>query len=95
MSNLIGSITEFTGTYAPVDHMFCEGQELEICEYLELFSVIGNRYGGNGTTTFYLPDRRPQDRVGCRSNWTLDSACYIICVEGDYPERTPLVPPST
>lgn len=40
----------------PNTHMLCEGQSLNISEYSILFDKIGNTYGGNGTTTFALPD---------------------------------------
>jgi microcystin-dependent protein len=48
----------FAGTYEPVDWAFCNGQVLRISDYNTLFSLIGVTYGGDGTTTFALPDLR-------------------------------------
>ncbi|MBP6991178.1 MAG: tail fiber protein [Spirochaetes bacterium] len=54
----LGEIRVFAGTFAPTGWMFCEGQILQISSYTALFAIIGNQYGGNGTTTFALPDLR-------------------------------------
>ena len=44
--------------YAPAGWAFCEGQSLPIAEYDVLFTVIGTTYGGDGESTFHLPDLR-------------------------------------
>jgi microcystin-dependent protein len=54
----IGEIKLFAGNFAPVDWAFCNGQLLPISEYEALFSLIGTTYGGDGITTFALPDLR-------------------------------------
>jgi microcystin-dependent protein len=54
----IGEIRMFGGTFAPMNWMFCEGQVLPISEYSVLFNLIGTTYGGDGATTFNLPDLR-------------------------------------
>lgn len=54
----VGEIRMFAGNFAPVGWMFCEGQVLAISEYDTLFYLIGTTYGGNGSTTFALPDLR-------------------------------------
>ena len=54
----LGEIRMIAGYYAPVGWMFCEGQLLPISEYPELYDVIGTMYGGDGQTTFALPDLR-------------------------------------
>jgi microcystin-dependent protein len=46
----------FAGNFAPRDWMFCNGQLLSIAEYETLFQLIGTTYGGDGQTTFALPD---------------------------------------
>jgi microcystin-dependent protein len=61
---LIGEVQLFSGTIAPNGWAFCDGQLLPISQYAPLFSVIGNTYGGNGTSTFALPDLRGRDAVG-------------------------------
>lgn len=54
----IGEIKMFAGNYAPNGWMFCEGQILAITEYETLFRLIGTTYGGDGQSTFALPDLR-------------------------------------
>jgi microcystin-dependent protein len=54
----LGEIRMFAGNFAPVGWMTCDGQTLPISEYTALFSLIGTYYGGNGTTSFALPDLR-------------------------------------
>jgi microcystin-dependent protein len=46
----------FGGNFAPVGWAMCNGQLLSISEYSTLYAVIGTAYGGNGTTTFALPN---------------------------------------
>ncbi|HBA72762.1 MAG: hypothetical protein A2X82_17185 [Geobacteraceae bacterium GWC2_55_20] len=53
-----GEIRMFGGTFAPMDWAFCDGSVLEINQYSALFALIGTTYGGDGTTTFKLPDLR-------------------------------------
>jgi len=48
----------FAGNFAPAGWMFCEGQLLPISEYETLFNLIGTTYGGDGQSTFGLPDLR-------------------------------------
>lgn len=52
----VGEIRIFAGNFAPAGWMLCEGQLLLISENSALFSLIGTTYGGNGTTTFGLPN---------------------------------------
>jgi len=54
----IGEIFMFAGTFAPRDYMFCDGAVLPIAQNTALFSLLGTTYGGNGQTTFALPDLR-------------------------------------
>ena len=53
-----GEIILFAGNFAPQNTMFCNGQLLAIAQNNALFSVIGNTYGGDGRTSFALPDLR-------------------------------------
>jgi len=55
-SPYIGEIRMFGGNFAPAGWAFCNGQQLPITQYEALFNLIGTTYGGNGTTTFALPD---------------------------------------
>lgn len=54
----VGEIRMFAGSYAPQDWFYCDGRELPISQYQALFVLIGTTYGGNGVTTFGLPDLR-------------------------------------
>lgn len=57
-NNYLGEIKMFAGTFAPVGWAFCNGQLLPISQNTALFNLLGTTYGGNGTTTFALPDLR-------------------------------------
>jgi microcystin-dependent protein len=54
----IGEIRIFAGTFAPAGWAQCAGQVMAISQNTALFSILGTTYGGNGTTTFQLPDLR-------------------------------------
>lgn len=76
----IAEITIFSGTFAPRDFKFCEGQILKVADNLALFSLIGTNYGGDGATTFALPNLKEAEK-------SLGGARYIIALEGIYPSR--------
>lgn len=52
----IGEIQAFGFGYAPINWMICNGASLSIQKYSALYSLIGTYYGGNGSTTFNLPN---------------------------------------
>ena len=54
----VGEIRIFAGNFAPAGWMFCDGSTLPISENETLFQLIGTTYGGDGQTTFNLPDLR-------------------------------------
>ena len=54
----VSEVRMFAGNFAPAGWMFCEGQLLPISENETLFQVIGTTYGGDGQSTFALPDLR-------------------------------------
>jgi len=54
----VGEIRMFAGNFAPANWMLCEGQLLPISENETLFQLIGTTYGGDGESTFGLPDLR-------------------------------------
>jgi microcystin-dependent protein len=54
----IGEIHMFGGNFAPRGYALCDGSLLPIAQYDALFSLIGTTYGGDGQTTFALPDLR-------------------------------------
>ncbi len=59
----IGEIRMFAGTFAPRGWALCDGSILSIAQYTALFAVIGINYGGNGQTTFALPDLRGRSPI--------------------------------
>ncbi|MGI0495309.1 phage tail protein [Alkalinema pantanalense CENA528] len=61
---LIGEIRLFAGNFEPQGWAFCHGQVLPIAQYVALFRVLGTTYGGNGHTTFALPDLRGRVALG-------------------------------
>src|SRR6202453_3103409 len=69
--NSLGVVSAFAGNFAPGGELFCDGQLLPISEYSALFNLIGTTYGGNGVTTFALPDLQGRDIVGAGDGFTL------------------------
>jgi microcystin-dependent protein len=64
MDFFIGMIVPMGINFAPIDWLSCEGQTLAISQYTALYSLLGTRFGGNGTSTFQLPDLRGRLIVG-------------------------------
>lgn len=54
----VGEIRQVAFPFAPYGWALCDGAELRIAQYSALYSVLGIAYGGNGTTSFNLPDLR-------------------------------------
>lgn len=67
----VGEIRMFGGNFAPAGWMFCEGQLLPISEYETLFNLIGTTYGGDGQSTFALPDLRGRLPIHFGNGFTL------------------------
>jgi microcystin-dependent protein len=79
MDYFLGQIVCFPYTFAPLGWMLCNGATLQIQQNTALFTLIGTKFGGNGTTTFCIPNLQgaePQPGSG-----------YYICVSGIYPAR--------
>jgi microcystin-dependent protein len=60
----IGEVRLFAGNFAPRGWMFCAGQLLSISQYEPLYALLGTTYGGDGQTTFALPDLRGRAAAG-------------------------------
>lgn len=60
----LGEIKMFGGNFAPRGFAFCWGQLVGIAQNAALFSLLGTTYGGNGQSTFGLPDLRGRSPVG-------------------------------
>lgn len=67
----VGEIRMFAGNFAPAGWMFCEGQLLPISENETLFNLIGTTYGGDGQSTFALPDLRGRIPLHFGNGFTL------------------------
>lgn len=72
----IAEIRVFGFNFAPIDWAQCNGQTIGIDQNATLFNIIGTTYGGNGTTTFNLPNLQDRTTVGMGqqpgfSNWPL------------------------
>lgn len=70
----VGEIRMFGGNFAPAGWMLCSGQLLPISEYETLFQLIGTTYGGDGESTFALPDLRGRLPLHQGSGFTLAQA---------------------
>jgi microcystin-dependent protein len=72
----VGEIRMFAGNFAPAGWMFCEGQLLPISENETLFQLIGTTYGGDGESTFQLPNL--QSRVPIHMGTGKDGVNYQL-----------------
>ena len=70
----VGEIRMFGGSFAPAGWAFCNGQQLPINQNQALFSLLGTTYGGNGQTTFALPDLRGRVPIHTGNGFTLGQA---------------------
>jgi microcystin-dependent protein len=77
----VGEIRMFGGNFAPAGWMFCEGQLLPISENETLFNLIGTTYGGDGQSTFALPDLRGRVPMHMGNG-------FILAETGGVPEVT-------
>src|SRR5580658_1499835 len=69
----VGEIRIFAGNFAPAGWMLCEGQLLPISQYETLFNLIGTTYGGDGQSTFALPDLRGRLPIHMGSGFVLSA----------------------
>ncbi len=76
----VGEIRMFGGNFAPAGWMFCEGQLLAIAEFETLFNLIGTTYGGDGQSTFALPDLR--GRLPVHQGSSSNGSTYVISQTG-------------
>jgi microcystin-dependent protein len=81
MDSFMATIMLWPLSWVPQGWFFCNGQSLSIQSYSALYTLLGNTYGGDGITTFMLPNIHGHKTVsGAEVN-------YIICFEGVYPSR--------
>jgi microcystin-dependent protein len=81
----MGEIRAFTFGFVPKGWVACNGQQLPINQNQALFSLLGTRYGGNGVTTFALPDLRGRGSVhtaqGYEMGQTGGSETHVLTVD--------------
>lgn len=64
MEGTIGEIRGFAGNFAPLNWQFCQGQIMSIAQETALFAILGTTYGGDGVTTFQLPNIQSRIVIG-------------------------------
>lgn len=85
MDPILGTIILFAGNFAPVGFAECNGALLPIAQNAALFSLLGTMYGGDGQTTFGLPNlKAPANADGISTG---PYSIYLIAVQGIYPSR--------
>lgn len=82
MESYIGTIMLWAAHFAPRGWAFCDGKVLEIRQYQAAYSLLGTTYGGDGRSTFALPNLPTVKDVDNQGE-----SKYIICLEGYYPPR--------
>lgn len=93
---LPGTVIAFTGDFAPTGWLLSNGAELEIAQYPALYSVIGTAFGGDGKTSFRVPDLSVSAPLGISSSVKLGQFVdgpvpgvgmrFLIAFEGLYPQ---------
>lgn len=84
MDPILGQIQLFVFGFAPQGWAPCNGQTLQIMQNQSLYSLLGATYGGNGSTTFCLPDLNGANKASLRTDGFL---YYYIATQGYYPTR--------
>jgi microcystin-dependent protein len=91
MDPFLGEIRMFGGNFAPQGWATCDGQMLPIAQNTALFSLLGTTYGGNGQTTFALPDLRGRLPVHIGGGLTIgqaDGSETVISTTTNLPAHT-------
>lgn len=80
MEPFVGQIQLFPFSFAPRGWAACDGSLLQIAENQALYSLIGTTFGGDGMTTFALPDMRGKEPVA--------GTQFCIAIHGAFPSRS-------
>ena len=75
-----GEIRAFAGAYTPAGWQLCDGSLLQISDYSDLFELLGTTYGGDGQTTFAVPDFR--GRVAVQTGQLAGGSSYALGAKG-------------
>lgn len=76
----LGEIRLFGGNFAPVGWALCQGQLLNVSEYDTLFALVGTTYGGDGQSTFALPDLRGRVPLHQSSSYPIGQSAGVETV---------------
>jgi len=103
VENFIGQIIMMATSYVPNGYLPCDGRLLPIMQYQALFALLGVTYGGDGKTTFALPNLTARMPIHPVATQTINKVMvsghgedlgiptttilYCICVQGLFPER--------
>lgn len=79
MDSILGEVRLFSFDRVPEGWLECAGQTLEVMQYTQLYSLIGNKFGGSGMTTFCLPNLAGIGQTSAKVK-------YYISTQGEYPE---------
>jgi microcystin-dependent protein len=93
MDPFLGEIRIFGGNFAPMDWAPCSGQLLPIQRYTALFSILGTQYGGDGRTTFALPNLNGRVPIGAgngpgltpRTQGEMGGSASVTLTSGEMP----------
>lgn len=97
-SAFLGQVATFAGNFVPAGWMEANGQLLNIADNTGLFALIGTTYGGNGVTTFALPDLRGRVSVGATATNPLGTVFgteFNLLTQGQLPVHTHTEPGGT
>lgn len=78
METMLGSIILAGYNFEPPGFLFCDGRLLPVQQYMALFSLMGNQFGGDGMKNFALPKLAPP----------LEGLQYLIAFNGTFPSRS-------
>ncbi|MCX8131148.1 MAG: tail fiber protein [Clostridia bacterium] len=84
MEPILGQVQLFAFGFEPMGWILCDGRTLNIQQNSALYSLLGTTYGGNGSTTFGIPNLMNANPVPAAGSYY---NCYYIAVEGIYPSR--------
>jgi len=93
MESFVSQVIYMPFSWQMVDFLPCRGQILQVSHNEALFSLLGDRFGGDGHSTFSLPDLRPWSDAGpdygkrTRREWNPDEMVPHMCINGIYPSR--------
>jgi microcystin-dependent protein len=79
MDPILGSIQLFAFNFVPKGWALCDGSLLPISQNQAVFALVGTTYGGDGMSTFALPNLKGKEPVA--------GAIWCICVQGVFPQR--------